>query len=88
MFIYRTPLRQENTEVFRQREAKAERLAREIEKSDFHKRGAELENGDGQDEEAMFSSVTRPGQPKHNNNNTNNTSSNSVNNNTTNNTAK
>ena len=47
-----------------------QKLAREIKKSDLLKRGAELDIGDGQYEEFMISSVTRPGQTKHNNNNT------------------
>ena len=58
----------ENSALFRQRKANAGKLTREIKKSDL--RGAELDIGDGQYEEFMISSVTRPGQTKHNNNNT------------------
>ena len=57
---FRTPLKSEDTEAFRKREARAAKLARDIESSEAHKKGAELENGDGMDEELKHSAVIRP----------------------------
>ena len=61
-FPFRTPLKQENTKEYREREAQAARLAREIESSDTYHQHIQLENGDGvdDDEEARFSAVVRP----------------------------
>ena len=47
-----------NDKFFRDREARAEKLAREIEGYKGSHLAAELENGDG-DEEAAFSAVQR-----------------------------
>ncbi len=59
---YSTPLRQENTKEYKEREARAAKLAQEIERSDQYKNRIALENGEG-DEEDKFSAVQRPGEP-------------------------
>ena len=61
--ICRTPLKQENTDEFKKREAFAQRMAQEIESSDTYKASLALENGD-KDEEDAFSAVVRPGGEK------------------------
>ena len=57
--FHRTPLDKQDTKEFRDREARAMRLAQEIERSDGYKSRMDLENGDG-DEEMAFSAVVRP----------------------------
>ena len=56
----RTKLEKSNSDDYRRKEEKAMRLAAEIEGSDTYKKHIALENGDGDDEEALFSSVVRP----------------------------
>ncbi|XP_074641772.1 uncharacterized protein LOC141899401 isoform X2 [Tubulanus polymorphus] len=53
---YTTPLNIKDTVEFREKQVKAEQLAREIENSDTYKQSIELENGD---EEDRFSAVIR-----------------------------
>lgn len=53
------PLEKGNSEVFRQREARAARLANEIESSLQYRRRVSLENDEGRSEEDKFSSVVR-----------------------------
>lgn len=53
------PLEKGNSEVFRQREARAARLANEIEGSLQYRRRVSLENDEGRSEEDKFSSVVR-----------------------------
>ncbi len=48
-----------DTEEYREREAMASRMAHEIEKSPSFQHHANLENGDGDDEELQFSAVVR-----------------------------
>ena len=48
-----------DTEEYREREAMASRMANEIEKSPSFQHHANLENGDGDDEELQFSAVVR-----------------------------
>ena len=56
----RTKLRPENTAEYKEREARAAAIAREIEASESYRRHSELENGDdGVDEESRFSAVVR-----------------------------
>ena len=58
--MFRTKLRPENTAEYKEREARAAALAREIEASESYRRHSELENGDdGADEESRFSAVLR-----------------------------
>lgn len=55
------PLERGNSEVFRQREARAARLASEIESSPQYRRRVSLENEEGKSEEEKYSSVLREG---------------------------
>ncbi|XP_033101028.1 ataxin-2-like protein [Anneissia japonica] len=57
---YTTLLRKEDTEEFRQKSERANRLAMEIEESAGYKQRAALELDDGQTEEDRFSAVQRP----------------------------
>ena len=59
----RTPLKQENTKEYKEREAFAAKMAQEIESSDTYKASLALENGD-KDEEDAFSAVVRGGSEK------------------------
>jgi len=56
----RTPLEKQDTKEYKDREARAARLASEIERSEGYKSRMDLENGDGDDEEMKFSAVVRP----------------------------
>ena len=58
----RTPLTKTDTKEYKEREAKAARMAAEIERSDAHQARRDLENGDV-DEETLHSAVIRPGAP-------------------------
>lgn len=60
-FIDRTPLKQENTDEYKKREAQAAKIAQEIERSESYKHRIALEIGDG-DEEEKFSAVVRSGE--------------------------
>lgn len=53
------PLEKGNSEVYRQREARAARLASEIESSLQYRRRVSLENDEGRCEEDKYSSVVR-----------------------------
>lgn len=53
------PLEKGTSEVYRQREARAARLASEIESSLQYRRQASLENDEGRTEEDRYSSVVR-----------------------------
>ncbi|XP_008303289.1 ataxin-2-like protein isoform X2 [Stegastes partitus] len=57
--MYTMPLEKGNSEVFRQREARAARLASEIESNLQYRRRVSLENDEGRSEEDKFSSVVR-----------------------------
>lgn len=57
---YTTPLVKQDTKEYREREARAAKLAQEIEKSEEYVRHSELENGDEGDEELCFAAVIRP----------------------------
>ncbi|XP_042360434.1 ataxin-2-like protein isoform X2 [Plectropomus leopardus] len=57
--MYTMPLEKGNSEVFRQREARATRLASEIEGSLQYRRRVSLENEEGRSEEDKYSSVVR-----------------------------
>uniref|UniRef100_A0A665T6D5 Ataxin-2-like protein n=1 Tax=Echeneis naucrates TaxID=173247 RepID=A0A665T6D5_ECHNA len=57
--MYTMPLERGNSEVYRQREARAARLASEIESSLQYRRRVSLENDDGKSEEEKYSSVVR-----------------------------
>ncbi|XP_061086755.1 ataxin-2-like protein isoform X2 [Conger conger] len=57
--MYTVPLERGSTEGFRQREARAARLASEIESSPQYRHRVSLENEDGKTEEEKFSSVVR-----------------------------
>uniref|UniRef100_A0A3P8S7L3 Ataxin 2-like n=1 Tax=Amphiprion percula TaxID=161767 RepID=A0A3P8S7L3_AMPPE len=57
--MYTMPLERGNSEVYRQREARAARLANEIEGSLQYRRRVSLENEEGRSEEDKFSSVVR-----------------------------
>ncbi|XP_078124827.1 ataxin-2-like protein isoform X1 [Sander vitreus] len=57
--MYTMPLEKGNSEVFRQREARAARLANEIEGSVQYRRRVSLENDEGRSEEDKYSSVVR-----------------------------
>ncbi|XP_013884430.1 ataxin-2-like protein, partial [Austrofundulus limnaeus] len=59
--MYTVPLERGTSEVFRQREARAARLANEIESSPQYRRRASLENDEGKSEEDKYSSVLRDG---------------------------
>ncbi|KFM77427.1 Ataxin-2, partial [Stegodyphus mimosarum] len=54
---YTIPLNKQNTEEYKQQEARASKIAQEIESGFHHKSRAALENGD---EEDRFSAVVRP----------------------------
>ncbi|XP_015684879.1 ataxin-2-like protein, partial [Protobothrops mucrosquamatus] len=56
---YTVPLEKDNTEAFRQREARATQLAREIESSPQYRLRIAMENDDGRTEEEKHSSVQR-----------------------------
>ncbi|XP_075773861.1 ataxin-2-like protein isoform X1 [Pelodiscus sinensis] len=56
---YTVPLEKDNTEEFRQREARAAQLAREIESSPQYRLRIAMENDDGRTEEEKHSSVQR-----------------------------
>ena len=53
------PLEKGNSEVYRQREARAARLASEIEGSLQYRRRVSLENDEGRSEEDKYSAVAR-----------------------------
>lgn len=53
------PLERGNSEVYRQREARAARLASEIESNLQSRRRVSLENDEGRSEEDKYSSVVR-----------------------------
>uniref|UniRef100_A0AAY4EV14 LsmAD domain-containing protein n=1 Tax=Denticeps clupeoides TaxID=299321 RepID=A0AAY4EV14_9TELE len=57
--MYTVPLERGNTEGYRQREARAARLASEIESSPQYRHRVALENDEGRTEEEKFSSVMR-----------------------------
>ncbi|XP_056257060.1 ataxin-2-like protein isoform X1 [Seriola aureovittata] len=57
--MYTMPLEKGNSEVYRQREARAARLAGEIEGSLQYRRRVSLENDEGRSEEDKYSSVVR-----------------------------
>ena len=57
--VVSTKLSKCDTEEYREREAMASRMAQEIEKSPSYQHHANLENGDGDDEELKFSAVVR-----------------------------
>nr|XP_046271648.1 ataxin-2-like protein isoform X2 [Scatophagus argus] len=57
--MYTMPLEKENSEVYRQREARAARLASEIESGLQYRRRVSLENDEGRSEEEKYSSVVR-----------------------------
>ncbi|XP_071321241.1 ataxin-2-like protein isoform X2 [Trachinotus anak] len=57
--MYTMPLERGNSEVYRQREARAARLANEIEGSLQYRRRVSLENDEGKSEEEKYSSVVR-----------------------------
>lgn len=55
------PLERGNSDVYRQREARAARLASEIESSPQYRHRVSLENDDGKTEEDKYSAVVRDG---------------------------
>ncbi|GCB83839.1 hypothetical protein scyTo_0024261, partial [Scyliorhinus torazame] len=55
-----TPLEKDNSAEFRQREARASQLAKEIESSPQYRVRISMENDDGRTEEEKFSAVQRP----------------------------
>ncbi|XP_061613255.1 ataxin-2-like protein isoform X1 [Phyllopteryx taeniolatus] len=57
--MYTVPLERGNSEVYRQREARATRLASEIESSPQYRHRAGLENDEGKSEEDKYSAVVR-----------------------------
>ncbi|XP_036401874.1 ataxin-2-like protein isoform X2 [Megalops cyprinoides] len=57
--MYTVPLERGSSECFRQREARAARLASEIESSPQYRHRVSLENEDGKTEEEKFSAVVR-----------------------------
>ncbi|KAG7492251.1 hypothetical protein MATL_G00011720 [Megalops atlanticus] len=59
--MYTVPLERGSSECFRQREARAARLASEIESSPQYRHRVSLENEDGKTEEEKFSAVVRGG---------------------------
>lgn len=59
--LSRVPLEKGNSEVFRQREARAARLASEIESSPQYRHRVNLENDEGKSEEDKYSAVVRDG---------------------------
>ncbi|KAM8844662.1 ataxin-2-like protein [Spinachia spinachia] len=62
--MYTMPLEKGTSEVFRQREARAARLATEIEGSLQYRRRVSLENDEGRSEEDKYSSVVRGGEDR------------------------
>lgn len=58
---FSVPLEKGNSEVFRQREARAARLASEIESSPQYRHRVNLENDEGKSEEDKYSAVIREG---------------------------
>ncbi|XP_037333190.2 ataxin-2-like protein isoform X1 [Pungitius pungitius] len=62
--MYTMPLEKGTSEVFRQREARASRLANEIESSLQYRRRVSLENDEGRSEEDKYSSVVRGGEDR------------------------
>ncbi|XP_059180819.1 ataxin-2-like protein isoform X1 [Centropristis striata] len=59
--MYTVPLEKGNSEMFRQREARAARLANEIESSPQYRHRVGLENDEGKSEEDKYSAVVRDG---------------------------
>ncbi|XP_061665700.1 ataxin-2-like protein isoform X2 [Syngnathoides biaculeatus] len=59
--MYTVPLERGNSEVYRQREARAARLASEIESSPQYRHRVGLENDEGKSEEDKYSAVVRDG---------------------------
>ncbi|XP_008299523.1 ataxin-2-like protein isoform X4 [Stegastes partitus] len=59
--MYTVPLERGNSEMFRQREARAARLASEIESSPQYRHRVNLENEEGKSEEDKYSAVVRDG---------------------------
>uniref|UniRef100_A0A3B4Y0A7 Ataxin-2-like protein n=1 Tax=Seriola lalandi dorsalis TaxID=1841481 RepID=A0A3B4Y0A7_SERLL len=59
--MYTVPLERGNSEVYRQREARAARLASEIESSPQYRHRVSLENDEGKSEEDKYSAVVRDG---------------------------
>ncbi|XP_026171763.1 ataxin-2-like protein isoform X2 [Mastacembelus armatus] len=59
--MYTVPLEKGNSEVYRQREARAARLASEIESSPQYRHRVNLENEEGKSEEDKYSAVARDG---------------------------
>ncbi|XP_077481522.1 ataxin-2-like protein isoform X1 [Stigmatopora argus] len=59
--MYTVPLEKGTSEVYRQREARATRLASEIESTPQSRHRASLENDDGKSEEDKYSAVLRDG---------------------------
>uniref|UniRef100_A0A669EUT6 Ataxin-2-like protein n=1 Tax=Oreochromis niloticus TaxID=8128 RepID=A0A669EUT6_ORENI len=59
--MYTVPLERGNSENYRQREARAARLAQEIESSPQYRSRVNLENDEGRTEEDKFSAVARDG---------------------------
>ncbi|XP_040212197.1 ataxin-2-like protein isoform X3 [Rana temporaria] len=57
---YTVPLEKDNSDEFRQREARATQLAREIESSPQYRARIAIENDDGRTDEEKHSSVQRP----------------------------
>ncbi|XP_068160903.1 ataxin-2-like protein isoform X1 [Antennarius striatus] len=57
--MYTVPLEKGNSEVFRQREARAARLASEIESNPQYRHRVSLENDEGKSEEEKYSAVVR-----------------------------
>lgn len=58
-WCHSVPLEKGNSEVFRQREARAARLASEIESSPQYRHRVNLENDEGKSEEDKYSAVVR-----------------------------
>ncbi|XP_053196908.1 ataxin-2-like protein [Scomber japonicus] len=59
--MYTVPLERGNSDTYRQREARAARLASEIESSPQYRHRVSLENDDGKSEEEKYSAVVRDG---------------------------
>uniref|UniRef100_A0A7N6AF65 LsmAD domain-containing protein n=1 Tax=Anabas testudineus TaxID=64144 RepID=A0A7N6AF65_ANATE len=59
--MYTVPLERGNSDVYRQREARAARLASEIESSPQYRHRVNLENDEGKSEEDKYSAVLRDG---------------------------
>ncbi|XP_043914510.1 ataxin-2-like protein isoform X2 [Protopterus annectens] len=58
--LYTVPLEKENSEEFRQREARASQLAKEIESSPQYRQRISIENDDGRTDEEKLNSIQRP----------------------------